>query len=252
MASRFWVGGTGNWDATNTDNWSALSGDVGGASVPVAADTVTFDASSGGGVITLQYSPTVTSITMGAFTGTFDANDFNLSMNSFSCTGTGVRTLDMGSGTWILKGTGTIWNTSTATNFTLIAGTSTINPTNTTATTKTLTGGGKVYYNLYYQGIIASLILTNMNFSNQLSIIAYPYNEVLSGQEYLNKKLGTVGLTKQQCVIRLAGIAEQDAPTSRAWNAYAGTLGTGRTAQEAANYLVGTVGLPIQECDRLL
>lgn len=71
-------------------------------------------------------------------------------------------------------------------------------------------------------------------------------------QEYLNAKLGTVGLTKQQCIIRLAGLVEQDAPRSRAWNAYAGTLGTGRTAQEAANVKVANAGLSIQEVARRL
>ena len=36
MANRYWVGGTGNWDATTT-NWSASSGGAGGASSPVDA-----------------------------------------------------------------------------------------------------------------------------------------------------------------------------------------------------------------------
>lgn len=40
-ASRFWVGGTGNWDATTT-HWSATSGGAGGASVPTSADDVYF------------------------------------------------------------------------------------------------------------------------------------------------------------------------------------------------------------------
>jgi hypothetical protein len=52
-------------------------------------------------------------------------------------------------------------------------------------------------------------------------------------QEYLNAKLGTVGLTKQQCLIRLAALADQTATQDISANAYAGT--TGRTAQEALN-----------------
>lgn len=46
MANRFWVGGTGTWDATTTTNWSTLSGGSGGASVPSTADTVIFDSLS--------------------------------------------------------------------------------------------------------------------------------------------------------------------------------------------------------------
>src|SRR5664279_4415437 len=47
MAARFWVGGTGNWDASTTTHWAATSNGAGGQSVPGSADDVTFDASSG-------------------------------------------------------------------------------------------------------------------------------------------------------------------------------------------------------------
>ena len=43
MADRYWVGGTGNWNTTNTTNWSASPGGASGASVPTAADSVFFD-----------------------------------------------------------------------------------------------------------------------------------------------------------------------------------------------------------------
>ena len=46
MANRYWVLGTGTWDATSTTNWSASSGGAGGASVPTASDNVFFDANS--------------------------------------------------------------------------------------------------------------------------------------------------------------------------------------------------------------
>ena len=44
--ARYWVGGTGNWDDSDTTHWSASSGGAGGASVPTSSDTVTFDALS--------------------------------------------------------------------------------------------------------------------------------------------------------------------------------------------------------------
>jgi hypothetical protein len=53
MANRFWVGGTGNWDATTT-HWSATSGGAAGASVPLATDDVYFDTNSGGGTVTVN------------------------------------------------------------------------------------------------------------------------------------------------------------------------------------------------------
>lgn len=54
MANRFWVGGTGLWNGSNTTNWSATSGGASGASVPVATDDVYFDANSGGGTCTVS------------------------------------------------------------------------------------------------------------------------------------------------------------------------------------------------------
>jgi len=72
-ASRFWVGGTGTWDATTTTHWSTISGGGGGASVPTASDDVTFDGSSGGGIVTLSATfgdATCLTFTPTNFTGT--------------------------------------------------------------------------------------------------------------------------------------------------------------------------------------
>ena len=58
MANRFWVGGSGNWDATSTANWAATSGGAAGASAPTAVDDVYFDAASNVG--TNPFTVTVT------------------------------------------------------------------------------------------------------------------------------------------------------------------------------------------------
>jgi hypothetical protein len=58
MADRFWVGGNGNWNATDTTNWSTTSGGAGGASAPTSADDVYFDANSNVG--TDPFTVTVT------------------------------------------------------------------------------------------------------------------------------------------------------------------------------------------------
>lgn len=49
MADRYWVGGTGTWNNSNTANWSTSSGGSGGASVPTNLDFVYFDSNSGTG-----------------------------------------------------------------------------------------------------------------------------------------------------------------------------------------------------------
>lgn len=46
MADRYWVGGSGTWDATTTTNWSATSGGAGGASAPTSVDNAIFDSAS--------------------------------------------------------------------------------------------------------------------------------------------------------------------------------------------------------------
>ena len=60
MADRYWVGGTGTWNATLTTNWSATSGGAGGASVPTAADNVIFNSASSGA----SYTVTTTAVTL--------------------------------------------------------------------------------------------------------------------------------------------------------------------------------------------
>ena len=52
MADRYWVGGSGAWNTSNTTNWSATSGGAGGASAPTLADNVFIDTLSGTGTIT--------------------------------------------------------------------------------------------------------------------------------------------------------------------------------------------------------
>lgn len=72
MANRYWVGGSGTWDASSTTHWSATSGGSGGASVPGSADIANFDANSGGGVVTLSAGGSVPSgFKSTGFTGNF-------------------------------------------------------------------------------------------------------------------------------------------------------------------------------------
>jgi hypothetical protein len=81
MAARYWVGGSGNWTATNTANWSATSGGPGGASVPVGTfnngDDIIFDANSGSGVVTVVATATsgyMRSFDTTGFQGSFASN----------------------------------------------------------------------------------------------------------------------------------------------------------------------------------
>lgn len=68
MADRYWVGGSGNWNSTNTGNWAATSGGSSGASAPVSGDDVFFDGNSDSGssftVTIVASGPTVRNLTI--------------------------------------------------------------------------------------------------------------------------------------------------------------------------------------------
>ena len=156
-ASRFWVGGTGTWDLSDTTHWAATSGGSGGQSAPGAADDVTLNGSSGGGTVTPNYGGTGTfqSITCGAFTGTiaWNTNNNNVTLSSitaFNGSGTGIRTINLGNGTWSLTETtanGNVWQMTVITNLTWNANSSTISFTGnrTGANTSIFSTGALTY-----------------------------------------------------------------------------------------------------------
>lgn len=75
MATRYWVGGSGTWSASNTANWSTTPGGSGGASVPGSGDTARFGDSSGSATVTIDSSqPLVGGFNNAGFTGSFVSN----------------------------------------------------------------------------------------------------------------------------------------------------------------------------------
>jgi hypothetical protein len=67
MADRYWVGGSGTWDSSNTTNWSTFSNGPGGASVPTTSDRVFIDGASGtsGDTLSLAANRSCSSFTYG-------------------------------------------------------------------------------------------------------------------------------------------------------------------------------------------
>lgn len=72
--NRYWVGGAGEWNITNTTNWSATSGGAGGAYAPTSIDAVFFDANSGGGTVDIIDTVETGSLDFTGFTGTVQSN----------------------------------------------------------------------------------------------------------------------------------------------------------------------------------
>jgi hypothetical protein len=93
MADRYWVGGSGTWDATSTAHWSATSGGASGASVPTTNDNVFFDTVLAASVtLTGSLNCLDLNVTRGtnfSSTGTLTiTRNFNGSLANWSATGT--------------------------------------------------------------------------------------------------------------------------------------------------------------------
>ncbi len=157
---------TCTWDNSSTAMWSTSSGGAAGASAPAITDDVIFDAATcvGGATCTATVNAnlSIRSLVMGTCTATttgcildFSINNNNIafadSSPALSISGTGTRTLRMGSGNWsFINSLGTMITAATSTNLTLTAGTSTIIATLTTAggqTTTFNTGTGLTWGN---------------------------------------------------------------------------------------------------------
>ena len=143
MASRFWVGGTGN--TSDTAHWSATTGGAGGQTVPVAGDTVDFDTNSGtAATVTVDVALAAASITinksdltlthsagttltgnMTLTTGTLNTNGMTCSWGSFSSGNNNIRTLTLGASAITVTSTGSSWSVS-GNNLSLSAGTSSV------------------------------------------------------------------------------------------------------------------------------
>lgn len=184
MASRYWVGGTGSWNASNTANWSATSGGAGGASVPTVADDVFFNASSGTGTVTANdLTNTALSLNFTGYTGTFTRTTtvtvagsvtlsagmtFTASADNLLITGTGTLTSagkNMGTVTINAPGGTVTLGDAFATNvypFTLTAGTFSTSASNYTFTVGNFTSVGSSTRTLTLNGSTVSAASWNV------------------------------------------------------------------------------------------
>ncbi len=120
-----------------------------------------------GGKITLVDALSISN-TLTLTNGTLDANNQAVSVTTFDGSNSNTRGLVMGTGTWTLSGTGTVWNLSTTTNLTYTAPTSpgliTMNGSSTSA--KNFNGGGLTYYNVSVSNGTTSASTTSIDASN--------------------------------------------------------------------------------------
>lgn len=104
-------------------------------------------------------------------TGTFNANNKNVTVGSFSSLSGSTRTLTMGSGLWNLTGSGSVWSIG-STNLSFNKNTSNIILSNNSTTTRTFSGGNLAYNKLTISGNTSTsttLILGNNSFTELAS-----------------------------------------------------------------------------------
>ena len=146
---------------TNTQTFAATSGTWGITSNGRTLDfPLTFNGVNG----TWQLQGALTMGTTRAFTltsGTFDANNYNVTAGTVASSNSNVRTLALGSGTWTVAGNA--WTFTTSTNAT-ITGTATISMTSASA--KSFQGGGLTWPTLNQGGAGALTIFGNNTFTN--------------------------------------------------------------------------------------
>lgn len=130
--------------------------------------------------------------------GTITAGSGTIQCTSYTASGATVI-LNMGSGTWTLTSTGTIWTGGTGT--TINCDTSTISCTNTSASTKTFTGSGHTYYALTIAGAAScgQFTISGSNTFNDLTFAANSNIRLLGTQTQTVNNLctatGTAGNT---------------------------------------------------------
>jgi hypothetical protein len=104
-------------------------------------------------------------------TGTFDAVTYNVTAANFNSNNSNIRTLKMGSGTWTLSGTGTVWSATTITNLNFYKGTANIVLSDTSTTNRTFNGGSLSYNTLTIGGATGVSTLT-IGGNNQFTELA--------------------------------------------------------------------------------
>jgi hypothetical protein len=102
--------------------------------------------------------------------GTFDAVTYNVTTGLVAVSGTAIKTLKMGSGTWTLSGTGSVWTLANV-GTTFFKGTADIVLSDTSATARTF-GGGNFSYNKLTIGGTTGISTLTINDTNQFTELA--------------------------------------------------------------------------------
>ena len=108
MATKYWVGGNGNWSSLT--NWRTTSGGAVVTTAPGSADAAVLDANSGASVVTVDSNITIQTLTCTGFTGTLAFGTNTITLNSTGTIFTGATTMTV-TGTPLIICTATVTTT---------------------------------------------------------------------------------------------------------------------------------------------
>lgn len=91
MATKYWVGGNGNWSSLT--NWRTTSGGAVVTTAPGSADAAVLDANSSTSIVTVDSNITIQTLTCTGFTGTLAFGTNTISLNSTGTIFTGATTM---------------------------------------------------------------------------------------------------------------------------------------------------------------
>ncbi|MEN9901046.1 MAG: hypothetical protein RLZZ152_2090, partial [Pseudomonadota bacterium] len=91
MATKYWVGGDGNWSSLT--NWRTTSGGAVVTTAPGAADAAVLDANSSTNVVTVDSNIDIQTLNCAGFTGTLAFGTNTISLNSTGTIFTGATTM---------------------------------------------------------------------------------------------------------------------------------------------------------------
>jgi hypothetical protein len=201
---RYWVGGTGTWDATTTTNWATTSGGAGGASAPTSADNVIFDSLSNatGYTVTVGTNAVCEDFTVAApLTG---AVTFSLGATA-RLDPYGSMTLPAANCTWTGVTGALVTFRATTTGKTI-----TTNGVTLTLTSLTFNGVGGAWTlgsALTFTGSTTGLIVTNGTFNSgnfNITGVVFAVNAV--GTQSINLGSSTVSLSNNLSITQTAGL----------------------------------------------
>ena len=145
-ATKYWVGGSGTWDASTTTNWANFSGGAGGQTAPTSSDDVVFDSNSGlsSSTVTVASGAVCNNFTWSATVGTISVGSNLTISGDFSWSGAGGAT----------SGFSDIYIAGNATfNASMTIGSTNYFYFNSTTTDKTITTNGKSLTTCYFSGV---------------------------------------------------------------------------------------------------